>query len=104
MISRDWLLDAMQGCETELISAPKREKLAQLYIIYDHLYGFQPNATKIKTEKQTIISTGGTSDFLKAVQGKESNAIWDIINELMASIKVIQPGLYDAVLIKIHNV
>ena len=57
-----------------------------------------------ETEKQSVISTGGTSDFLKAVDGKEANAIWDIINELMASIKVIQPNLYDAVLVKIHNV
>ena len=104
MISRDWLLDAMQECETEPFTAPKREKLAELYIIYDHLYGFQPNATKIKTEKQSVVSTGGSSDFLKAVEGKEANAIWDIINELMASIKVIQPNLYDAVLVKIHNV
>lgn len=104
MISRDWLLDAMQECETEPFTAPKREKLAQLYIIYDHLYGFQPNATKIKTEKQITISTSGDSDFLKSVDGKEANAIWDIINELMASIKVIQPNLYDAVLVKIHNV
>ena len=57
-----------------------------------------------ETEKQSVISTCGTSDFLKAVDGKEANAIWDIINELMASIKVIQPNLYDAVLVKIHNV
>ena len=104
MISRDELLEGMQECESGILTAPKREKLAQLYIIYDHLYGFQPNATKIKTEKQSVISTGGSSDFLKAVEGKEANAIWDIINELMASIKVIQPNLYDAVLVKIHNV
>lgn len=103
MIDRDWLLDAMQECETEPITAPKREKLADLYIIYDHLYGFQPNATKIKTEKQTVVSTGGTSDFLKAVDGHEAEKIWSIINELMASIKVIQPNLYDAVIQKIQE-
>lgn len=104
MISQKWLLDAMDECESEPMTAAKREKLSQIYIIYDHLYGFQPNATKIKTEKKSVVSTGGTSDFLKAVEGKEANAIWDIINELMASIKVIQPNLYDAVLVKIHNV
>lgn len=103
MISRDELLEGMQECESGILTAPKREKLAQLYIIYDHLYGFQPNATKIKTEKQTIISTSGDSDFLKAVQGHEAEKIWDIINELMASLKVIQPNLYNAVIQKIQE-
>lgn len=104
MITRDWLLDAMQECETEPFTAPKREKLAQLYIIYDHLYGFQPNATKIKTEKQTVVSTGGTSDFLKTVEGKDANAVWAVIDELLTSIKVIQHGLYDAVIQKIQEI
>lgn len=104
MIDREELLRAIDQCEHEPMNPSVRQKLAQLYIIYDHLFDHQSDLKKIKTEKQTIISTGGTSDFLKAVEGKEANAIWDIINELMASIKVIQPGLYDAVLIKIHNV
>ena len=104
MIDREELLCAIDQCEHEPMNPSVRQKLAQLYIIYDHSFDRQAELKKIKTEKQTIISTGGTSDFLKAVEGKEANAIWDIINELMASIKVIQPGLYDAVLIKIHNV
>ena len=104
MIDREELLCAIDQCEHEPMNPSVRQKLAQLYIIYDHSFDRQAELKRIKTEKQTIISTGGTSDFLKAVEGKEANAIWDIINELMASIKVIQPNLYDAVLIKIHNV
>lgn len=44
----------------------------------------------------------GNSDFLRAVDGKESNEAWDVINELMDTLKVVNPRVYDDVMRKMR--
>ena len=43
-----------------------------------------------------------SSDFLRAVKGKEESA-WDIIDDLMDTLKVAYPRVYDSVMRKIGN-
>lgn len=100
MISQKWLLDAMDECESEPFTAPKREKLAQLYIIYDHLYGFQ----KPMPEKQNKIETSGKSDFIRLINGKDITSVLAVIDELVSTIQIIQPNLYNAVLAKLREI
>ena len=101
MISREWLLNAIDECEVEPLTPAKREKLAQLYIIYNHLYS-QPISRR--TEKTKIISTSGDSDFLKAVDGKDADAVMGIVNELAETIQIIQPALYYGLIKKIQEI
>ena len=99
MINRELLLDAIDRCECEPFTPAKRTELAELYIIYDHLF----SASKNKTEKTTKVKTSGDSDFLAMVNGKNADDVWEIIDELIATIQLLQPNLYYGIINKISN-
>ena len=101
MISREWLLEAMDECESEPMTAAKREKLSQIYIIYDHLYGFSQKST---SEKQNKIETSGKSDFIRLINGKDLASVLAVIDELISTIQIIQPNLYNAVIAKLREI
>lgn len=72
-MSEKELITAIKECEQEPMTLSKINKLANFYIVYDHLFGVssQPlNKEQNKVEK--IIETNGDSDFLLIVQGKKS--------------------------------
>ena len=77
MITEKDLLNAIKECEAEPITAQKVGKLADFYIIYDHLFG-QPYNTiyseAVKPEKE--IWTKGGSKFLLAINGKSPDKVW----------------------------
>lgn len=72
------------------------EKLADLYIVRDHIIGQQ--------QKQPVpLSIFGDSEFLKAVNGKNSVAVWEVMDELMESLKMVSPKVYVSVLRKLNQ-
>lgn len=72
------------------------EKLSWLYIVRDHLTGQQ--------QKQPVpLSVSGDSEFLAAVNGKESTAAWVIMDDLMDTLKIVNPRVYESVLRKIKE-
>lgn len=74
------------------------EKLAPLYIVRDHFDGGIVNTpTPIKIEY-------GNSEFLQAIENKDSRQVFDIIDELLDAIKVTNSKLYSAVLQKIEQI
>lgn len=99
MITREWLLDAIDECECEPLTTANIQRLANLYIIYNHHYS-QPTQNR-KTEK--VIVTSGTSDFLKSVDGKSADDVFYIIDELVETIQLIQPALYYGLIKKIQE-
>lgn len=50
-----------------------------------------------------VVSVEGTSEFLKAVNGKTEDELWSVMNEAMDSIKSVQPQLYNAVMRKLKQ-
>lgn len=103
MISEKELLEAIDKCENNVNSFQWCEKLAALYTVYDHLYGQPVEYANIRTEAETVVEVEEDSDFLKAVNGKNAVTVWNIMSELMESVKLIQPRLYDAVMRKINE-
>ena len=97
MITREWLLDAIDECECEPLTTANLERLANLYTIYNHLYS-QP-----ATMKKEKFATSSDSDFLKAVDGKSVDDIFAIIDELVETIQLIQPSLYYGLMAKIQD-
>lgn len=95
MIDENELLDAMDECEKAPLTAAKCEKLACLYVIYDHLFGVK-NAQKKTANKAT--------PFFEAISDKDILQVLDVIDELMDGLSVIQPKLYEAFLTKISNI
>ena len=79
-------------------------KLASFYTIRDHLYpepkeqdfSFAPPAVS-----ETFVDYKGKSDFMQAVDGRPANEVWEIIDELMETLAVVYPRLYDGVMRKL---
>ena len=71
------------------------ERLAWLYIVRDHL------AQKKSKEPLTL---AGESEFLTAVNGKCGDAVWSIMNELMDTVNVLHPRIYESVIKKLNNI
>lgn len=105
MITERDLLQAIRECEAEPITAQKVSKLADLYIIYDHLFG-EPMVAGYSYESKTanhIIETSGGTEFLEFVNGKETEKVMSVMDELMEAVKTLHPRMYDGVLRKIEN-
>ena len=93
MITERELIEAIRECEEEPPSFTSVKKLANLYIVYDHLYG--KAEPKIKTEKN--------GEFWIAVNGKNSEKVLEIMAELMETLAVLYPKVYQSVMTKIKG-
>lgn len=105
MISEKDLKDAIAECMGERHpNANTCIKLAAYYTIYDHLYPSKAEQieeipkTIYQTVDEDIIADYGDSDFYRAISGKDAAEVWGIMNELMDTIQVINPRLYDGVM------
>lgn len=52
---------------------------------------------------KVVIDSHESSEFLQSINGKKAVDVWKIMSELMESVKLIQPRLYDAVMRKIKG-
>lgn len=96
MLTRRELENAIRKCEDSQTSYQNCEKLATFYVIYDHLYGDKtPNYT------EEVIGSHGESDFLESINGKDASTVWAVMNELMDTLFVVNPRLYDNVMKKV---
>ncbi|MBO5701384.1 MAG: hypothetical protein J6S71_02990 [Clostridia bacterium] len=104
MITEKELLEAITECESEPITAAKISKLANFYIIYDHLFG-EPLATEHNNglKKIDTLSVSGESEFLQQIDGMKVDKVLKVIDELLEVIKVTNPRLYDGVLRKLND-
>lgn len=84
----DRTISELEGRDTSFANC---EKLAWLYIVRDHVQPSQENQAQ-------PTSSGGGSDFLEAVNGKDSVRVWTIMDELMTTMHTLQPRIYTAVL------
>ena len=105
MITERELLRAIDECQQEPITSSKRGTLADLFIIYDHLFGQPMNvgySYDNKIEKQ--IYTNGDTEFLKLVNGKDTEKVMAILDELMEATRVLQPRIYNQVIEKVQAI
>ena len=90
---------AIAELEKEESSFPLYAKLANLYTVRDKMMGYpiqQPQAS-VYSEAAPIpemIGRYGDSDFLKAVEGKNSEKIWTIIDDFMDSLRAVNQKAY----------
>ncbi len=105
MISEKELMDAIRQCEREPVTQSKIARLADFYIVYDHLFGEPYDAMYSGAgQTETVIHTNGESEFLRAVNGKKYDKVFLIIDELMEAVKVLHPRMHDGVLTKIYDI
>ena len=105
MITERELLRAIDECQQEPITSSKRGTLADLFIIYDHLFGQPMNVGYSYDNKiENIIQTNGDTEFLELVNGKDTEKVMAILDELMEATKTLHPRMYDRVIEKISDI
>lgn len=112
MITEQDLHEAIAECKgVRNPNASTCIKLAAFYIVQDHLFGaadrespggysFSPAAELPPAETVTAY---GESDFAQAVSGLDPEDAWMVMDELMDTLRVINPGLYRGVLRKLRG-
>jgi len=99
------LQDAIAECQGERRpNANTCIKLAAYFTIYDHLYPKKAELTEeipqtiFQTVEEGIIDDYGDTDFYRTIKGRKAADVWAVMNELMETIQVINPKLYDGVM------
>ena len=111
MITEQDLQEAIAECEGQRNpNANTCIKLAAFYTIKNQLYGSAPEPKPLRYSLAPNpipqISAGavryhGDSDFANAISGKDPDAMWAVMDELMTALQVVNPRLYDSVMRKI---
>lgn len=112
MIREDDLREAiaeMQGQKNP--NAQTCIKLAAYYIIQDHLMdkGAERETRPLETEPYSIsgndpgITYEGESEFAQLIHGRDQDAVMAVMDELMSTLHVMHPRLYDGVMNKIYE-
>lgn len=103
MFSRNELLDAIDELEMSPATYQNAEKLATFYTLYDHLYVKKEPMNRIESVREVTIDMYGDSDFLKAITDRKPEDVWPVIDELMSTLQILQPRLYQATLDRIKE-
>lgn len=103
MFSKSELLDAIEDLEMAPATYQNAEKLATFYTLYEHLYVRKEPVSRIESIEEVVIGDYGDSEFFQVVMDKKADDVWMIIDELMETLKVMQPKLYQATIDKIKE-
>ena len=95
MINLDEINGEIARLESQAVTYQTIEKLALLYIVRDHI-------TLSEQKPSGVVPQVNKSDFLIACSGKPVCDTMDLFDELMSTLQVIQPRVYDAVMAKIN--
>lgn len=90
--------------ETEESSWTNYERLAVLYAIRDQQSGSRDRALPMSysaAPAPVSVETYGDSDFLRAVADVPPDKAWDIMDELMDSLKIVNERVYNSVMRKL---
>jgi len=99
MITIKELDGAIRECENAPTSYQNCEKLATFYTVRNYM---QPKEEYSYDPPQGI-EVYGDSDFLQAVTGRDTAEIMAIMDELMETILITNPRLYQGVMRKIKG-
>ena len=105
MITERELLRAIDECQQEPITSSKRGTLADLFIIYDHLFGQPMNVGySYENKVENTIQTNCDTEFLELVNGKDAEKVMAVLDELMEATKILHPRMYDGVLQRLSDI
>ena len=97
MISKDELDKTILELEMRDTTFANCAKLADLYIVRDHLTGQH-------TAQPVPLTVDPSSEFLQAVDGRDSVSVFAIMDDLMDTLKVTAPRVYEKVLQKVKEI
>ena len=102
MITEQDLLSAIAECQGQKNpNANTCIKLAAYYTILDHISENKTNNPVVPAmEYSNKYLYDSDSEFMQIIKDHDMNTVMRVIDELMETIKAVQPRLYDAVLRK----
>ena len=103
MITKRELDGAIAECENAPASYQTCEKLATFYTIREHAFKEKSTEAEYSYDGPQGISAYGDTEFLKALQGKNPDEMWLLMDELMQAVLVTNPRLYQSVMRKIKG-
>ena len=113
MITEQDLQEAIAECEGQRNpTANTCIKLAAFYTIKQHLfpdekpsYSFADSPPSMKSEDtgnvSDLVNYESDSEFSQAIYGLPSDVAWSIMDELMSTLAVINPKLYNSIMRKV---
>lgn len=101
MISLEQINGEISALEEERPTYVIMDKLAALYTVRDHMV-LDTKSSAAPAPVSTIPHISD-SDFSKIIEGKDQGKVWPIIDELVSTIAVMHPKLYDAVTQKLQQ-
>ncbi len=103
MFTHAELVDAIDEIAQGKHSIQNCERLAAIYTVLDHLYPKEEVRyySDSGTEADPTVGNYGSSEFLVKVSGRNAEDMWLLMDELMTTLAVINPRLYDGVMRKI---
>lgn len=107
MITEEDLQEAIAECQGQRNpNANTCVKLASFYTIQDHMSPKPPaySYAKSRETKDTLDMSFSDSDFARAADGKPEEDMWRLMDELMSTIQVLNPHLYDSVMRKVADI
>ena len=54
-------------------------------------------------QAETYIETTGDSEFLKAVDGRKAEKVWNLVDELVEAVKILHPRMYTTFIDKVQD-
>lgn len=97
MISKEEIDRTILELEQKDTTFATCERLAWLYIVRDHI-------TRQQTAQPTPLSVNPDSEFLQAVDGKDSVMVFGIIDDLMDTLQATAPRAYYSVIQMIKEI
>ena len=97
MITEQALWDAIKETEQQRDGFQKCQKLATYYTLLNYLY---PHDEGMSFDPAPVY---GDSEFLTAASGKSASDVWRLMDELMDTLQVVYPRLYDGVMMRLKT-
>lgn len=104
MFSRSELLNAIDELEHSPATYQNAEKLAVFYLLQDHLNADELPVRYSESIKEVTIDRYEGSEFYEAISEHSAAQVWAVLNELMATLQLLQPKLYRATIDKIRGI
>lgn len=102
MVTERELREAIRECESAPASLQSLEKLAVFYTVYDKKFADNTESSE-KPTKSIDVQPISDSEFMRLLVGKDWTSILVILDELMDTVKILQPRLYEAVMRKLRE-
>ena len=105
MIKEEDLLDAIAECQGQRDpNANTCIKMAAYYTILDHIRENEAERYSYASAPEGVVTYMSASEFSSIIEGKNAEDVWAVIDELMDTLHLLVPRLYNATIEKLRGI